>query len=586
MRKTIEQLKLMRESEDHVEFKKGEHGNVSYDGGSKVDPSDRRRCILGYVTALCNEKGGTMVIGMHDSYPHKVIGTKQCENAIGQLESNIYRDTCIRTDIYELYEDDKRVLVIDVPARPKGRVFKFEDVALMRVGEELKPMSDEVYLSIIQEQEPDFSEQFCEGVTIDDLDKEAIDILKDKYAKKQKNPSFRSLDNYQALSDLSLVFNGKVTNAAVILLGKQQIINRIYPQAKVSIEYRTSESNIHFDAREFFDGPYYLMIDRLWAAINSRNGSVPVRNGIYKDYDIPLFNEDVIREALNNAIAHRSYGIQGEIVVKQYPTKMIFVNPGGFPHGVTIENILYVQSTPRNRLLADVLSKTGLVERSGQGVDNIYLDTLSEGKPAPDYSKTDDFCVTLILSSKIEDAAFSQYINSIQDTLPDDAKLTVYDVLTLNTIRQTKNRQMLDKKVVANLLKAGYIEQRGKTSGTYYILGKDYYEMAGKLPEYSKLTDWDENQVLSMVASFLKKNKSAKMGDFANLFSGHLSRKQIRVYIEKLVDSGMLSYEGEGKMRTYSLSKMYESEMALITKAVQIGLNEINKQTKGQKTDQ
>ena len=132
MRKTIEQLQMMRESEDRVEFKKGERGNVSYNGGSKTEPSDRRRCILGYVTALCNEKGGTMVIGMHDSYPHKVIGTKQCENAIGQLESDIYRDSGIRTDVYELFEDDKRVLVIDVPPRPRGRVFKFEDVALMR----------------------------------------------------------------------------------------------------------------------------------------------------------------------------------------------------------------------------------------------------------------------------------------------------------------------------------------------------------------------------------------------------------------------------------------------------------------------
>jgi len=586
MRKTIEQLKTMRESEDHIEFKKGEFGNVSYNAGGKPNPADRRKCILGYVTALCNEKGGTFVIGMHDSYPHTVVGTKQAENAIGQLESDIYRDTGIRTDIYELYEGDKRVLVIDVPPRPRGRVFKFEDVPLMRVGEDLKPMSDEVYLSIIQEQEPDFSEQFCEGITMDDLDNDAIRILKDKYANKNKNSSFRSLDDYQALSDLGLIYQGKVTNAALILVGKAAVISRVFPQAKISLEYRTNESNIHFDAREYFEGPYYLMIDKLWAAINSRNGSVPVRSGIYKDYDIPLFNEDVIREALNNAIAHRSYGIQGEIVVKQYPTQMIFINPGGFPHGVTIDNILYVQSTPRNRLLADILSKTGLVERSGQGVDNIFLDTLSEGKPAPDYGKTDDFCVTLILSSKIEDAAFSQYINSIQNSLPDDEKLTVYDVITLNKIRQTKSRHSLDKKIVAKLLSRGYIEQRGKTSGTFYILGKDYYELAGRLADYSRITDWDESQAFTMIASFLKNNTSAKMGDFVDLFAGHLSRKQIRNSIDKLVDRGMLTYEGDGKSRSYSLSRRYEDEMALINKAVEIGLNEIRKLSKGQKKDQ
>lgn len=583
MRKTIEQFKMMRESEDHVEFKKGEHGNVSYNGGTKADPSDRRRCILGYVTALCNEMGGDLVIGMHDKYPHQVVGTKQSENAIGDLIADIYRDTGIRTDVYELFEDEKRVLVINVPSRPKGMVFKFEDVALMRVGEELKPMSESVYLSIIQEREPDFSEQFCEGATINDLDENAIRILKEKYSKKQNNTSFYSLSDYQALSDLHLISDSKVTNAAVILVGKKEFLNSHFPQAKVSLEYRTNESNIHFDARDYFDQSYFLMVDALWNAINVRNGSIPVRNGIYKDYDIPLFNEDVIREAINNAIAHRDYSIQSEIVIKQYPTKMIFTNAGGFPHGVTLENILHVPSTPRNRLLADILSKTGLVERSGQGVDNIFLQTISEGKPVPDYSKTDNFYVTLIVSSIVEDMAFSQFIRSIQDTLPEEGKLNVYDIITLNTIRQSKSRDGLDKSIVSKLLKGGYIEQRGKTSGIFYILSRDYFELAGRLADYSWLTDWNESQTLSMISMFLGKNGQAKMGDFVNLFSGHLSRKQIRVFVDKLVEGKMLSYKGERNQRVYFLSDAYKGGMDVLNEALAIGLDAIGKRIKGQR---
>ncbi len=189
---TIEELKYKKESEDRIEFKQGENGNISYDGGSKIKPAERRRCILGYVIALCNEGGGSLVIGMHDSYPHKVIGTKQSEGKIGELESNIYRDTNIRPTIYELYENPEtkqgRVLVIDVPSRPIGMVFKFEDVALMRVGEELKPMSDEVYLKIIEEKEPDFSQKICKEATLYDLDDEAINILRHKYSIKQNNP--------------------------------------------------------------------------------------------------------------------------------------------------------------------------------------------------------------------------------------------------------------------------------------------------------------------------------------------------------------------------------------------------------------
>ena len=222
-RYTIAQLRQMRESEDHVEFKKGEHGNVSYNGAGQDHPKDRRKCILGYVTALCNEGGGRMVVGMHDKHPHHVVGTTQNENALGELESNIYCDTDIRTSVYELYEDEAnktgRVLVIEVPSRPIGKVYKFEDVPLMRVGEELLPMDDKTYLSIIQEQEPDFSEQFCDNATFEDLDIEAIKIMKEKYAKKQDNPSFVSLDDRQALSDLHLIVDNHVTNAAVLLVG-------------------------------------------------------------------------------------------------------------------------------------------------------------------------------------------------------------------------------------------------------------------------------------------------------------------------------------------------------------------------------
>ena len=144
----------------------------------------------------------------------------------------------------------------------------------------------------------------------------------------------------------------------------------------------------------------------------------------------------------------------------------------------------------------------------------------------------------------------------------------------------------MDKKIVAKLLNGGYIEQRGKTSGTYYILGKEYYELAGRLTDYSKITDWDENQAFTMIASFLKNNASAKMGDFVNLLSGNLSRKQIRTYIEKMVDNGMLTFEGEAKKRTYSLNRKYKDEMALINKAVEIGLIEIREQTKGRKNGQ
>ena len=183
---TIQQLQQMRESEDRVEFKAGEGGNVSYDGRGKTNPKDRRRCILGYVIALCNEGGGRLVIGMHDNYPHRVTGTRQAQDAIGQLESDIYRDTTIRPEIYELYDEEKH---------------------------RVKPMSDAVYLKILQESEPDFSEKICEGLSLEDLDEEAIRVMKQGYAQRWNKPEqdgYKLSDRYyEIVKNVGIVENNR-----------------------------------------------------------------------------------------------------------------------------------------------------------------------------------------------------------------------------------------------------------------------------------------------------------------------------------------------------------------------------------------
>lgn len=540
---TIEKLKFLRESEDSIEFKKGENGTISYNGSGKNSSQERRRCILGYVVALCNEGGGYFVVGMSDDFPHKVVGTKQNLNSIGELESKIYNDLGIRPTIYELYEDDKRVLVIEVPARPAGKIFKFEDVALMRVGEELKPMSDEQYIKIIQEREPDFSQQICDTLTIADLDNKAIEILKEKYSQKQNNPKFKTLSNEQLLSDLELSKEGKLTNASLILLGKKEKIKELLPQTSIMLEYRSYDGKIPFDNRIEFSKPFFILIDELWETINLRNGSFPIQEGAYI-FDIPYFNEEVIRESINNAIAHRDYRRTSEIVIKQYPFKLEIINAGGFPLGVNLDNILRTPSTPRNRLLSDVLQKTGIVERSGQGVDKIFYNTLIEGKELPDYSSSDNFQVNLKLSAIIEDRAFALFIQSIQEELIESEKLSVFDIMTLNKIKKGVHKNQLDFNIINVLLEKKLIERRGKTNAIYYILSKDYYDFTDEKAKYYNLQELDDSEVFNSIFRFLNSERKAKLKDFVTLFEGKLSRKQVRLRVDKLVTEKMLTKEG------------------------------------------
>ena len=141
---TIEELKHLKESEDKVEFKAAEH-NFPYAGGSQTAQEERRKCFLGYIVAFANEGGGKLVLGMANRIPHDVVGSDFGEGKLGALEDETYSRLGIRVRMEELFEDSNRVLVVHISGRPVGKTLKFEGVALMRVGESLRNMSDERY---------------------------------------------------------------------------------------------------------------------------------------------------------------------------------------------------------------------------------------------------------------------------------------------------------------------------------------------------------------------------------------------------------------------------------------------------------
>ena len=122
----------------------------------------------------------------------------------------------------------------------------------MRTRDSLREMSDMEMFTILSEQEPDFSSKECEGLTLDDLDKDAIEELKNRYADKQKNDAFRTMSTRQVLMDLKLIENEKLNYAALILLGKKEKITQLLPQCTIVVEWRISTSMIQNSARAEF----------------------------------------------------------------------------------------------------------------------------------------------------------------------------------------------------------------------------------------------------------------------------------------------------------------------------------------------
>jgi len=547
---TILELKQLKESEDKVEFKAAEH-NFPFAGGSHKAQEDRRKSFLGYVVAFANEGGGRLVLGMTDTEPHDVVGSDFAQGKIGALEDETYSRLGIRVRMEELYENGLRVLVAHIPPRPVGKIMKFEGVPLMRVGESLRNMSDEEMFAILSEQEPDFSAKVCEGISIADLDEAAIKKMKDSYARKQKNPGFLQLSTEQVLTDLKLLSNGKLNYAALVLLAKKEIIHSKLPQSKTIWEFRNSEAQIHHDSREVIDEPLFIAIERIWKLINqpTLNRKYPVQSGAYI-FDLYDFNEEVIREAVLNAIAHRDYTITSEAVVKQYPNKITITNPGGFPKGVTIENILTVSSTPRSRLMTEILEKTGLVERSGQGVDKIFSITLSEGKAEPDYKNSDMFQVSLMLRTEIIDKAFHVFVSQYQNS-EKEPKLGVEQIITLCKIRNGIF-QNLKSEIVSQLEKSGLIE---KISGhtNRYTLSQEYHALVNDSLKIGKRYLVKEIELILLALQ----GNALKIGDLEDLLKDSLSRNQINYLKMKLMEDEVLKVEGRIKGARYSIADKY-----------------------------
>lgn len=538
---TIPELKQLKESEDKVEFKKAET-QYNYNNG--------RRSVLGYVVALANEGGGKLILGVQENKNglHTINGSAAWAGQEGKLKEDIFRDKQIRIETEVLYEGTNRVLVIHIPKRPIGKTLKFEDVPLMRVGEDLLPMSDEQLFKILQEQEPDFSAKICEGISIADLDETAIKKMKESYARKQKNPGFLQLSTGQVLTDLKLLENGKLNYAALILLAKNEVIQDKLPQSKTIWEFRNSEAQIHHDSREVIGEPLFIGIDSIWKLINqpTLNKKYPVQSGAYI-FDLYDFNEEVIREAVLNAIAHRDYTITSEVAIKQFPQKITIANPGGFPKGVTIENILTVSSTPRSRLMTEILEKTGLVERSGQGVDKIYSITLSEGKAEPDYKNSDMFQVSLTLQTEISDKAFYIFISHYQNS-EKEPKLGVEQIITLSKIRKGII-QNLKPEIVNQLEKSGLIE---KVSGhtNRYTLSEEYHKLVNEGLKIGKRYIVKEVELILLALQ----GNALKVGDLEKMLKDSLSRNQIKYLLGKLIEEEVLKSEGQQRGTRYSIT--------------------------------
>lgn len=548
--------------DDFTEILKiGESINTEFKSWNKVsDMKKRINLAVDELIAFANNKGGTLYFGVEDN--GEVTGCDGNYDLQNIIES-IYEKTrpSIFVDPEEIEYNGKKVIALTVAS--DGIIHATTDGrCLKRLGKNSKPFyPDEMSNRYSEIQSSDFSGRILSDSTEDDINKLEVYKLKEKLKARNPESTLADMDDIAFLRDLALVKsdsgNIKLTVAGLLFVGKEQAINRLLPQAEV-IYLHYSESNLEeYDARLDMKAPIISVIDRLSEKIQDSNRIVNVQVGLFR-LEIVDFPEKVFQEALLNALSHRDYQSQGAVYVKHYPDKIVIENPGAFLDGITENNIITHPSVPRNKLIAETLQHLKYVQRTGQGVDIIFREMISSGKPFPEYKSYND-AVSLTIYSAIDDIDFVKFIANEENELSRSFSLS--ELMILRYLKDNRKITMSEAESLIqeardqaqnacnNLKRYGLIE----LSGNEYMLTAKIYDELKNSVDYTKDKAIQYIKAREMILEYIR-DRGFINNELVRELCG-FSQKQARIILQRMRKENLIELSEKGRYAKYIIKK-------------------------------
>jgi len=242
-------------------------------------------------------------------------------------------------------------------------------------------------------------------------------------------------------------------------------------------------------------------------------------------------------------------------------------NPGGFVQGVTIDNILVAGPRPRNPLLADIFKRIGLVERTGRGVSIIYEGLLRTGRMPPDYSRTTEAHVTLILPGGPGDLDFVSLIVREENRRQEPFSVEELLILSLlwrerevdisDVVRLIQQDEIAARRVLERLVESGLAEAHGHTRSRRYHLSALVYREMGEPAAYVHRRGFDRLQMEQMILEYVRAHKRITRREVMGLC--RVSGNQANYLLRLLTEAGQIVQVGKGR-NTYYISPKAEQK--------------------------
>ena len=503
-----------------------------------------------YFSALSNEanlrgkKYAWLCFGVKDS-DYSFVNTQFRKNGNGlqRLKGEISRATNESITFKEIYDFEikprKRVVLFQILPAPRGIPVSFKGHYYAREHDELVPLNIEK-LERIRSQipSPDWSKAICEDATIDDLDPAAIAKARELYA--TKNPRLETeIQKWSAeefLDRAKITIRNKITNTAILLLGRSESAHFISPAVcKISWILR-SESGKEVDYQHF-TCPLILSIDKVYAKIRNLRYRY-LQEGTLFPEEIDSYNPYVIREALNNCIAHQDYGLGGKInVVENMDGSLVFTNLGSFiPQ--TIENAISADAPAlfyRNTFLAEAMVNLNMIDTIGSGIKNMFVLQGKKFFPLPDYDFSNNQ-VKVTIIGKVLDLNYARKL----------AQIPNLDLNTIILLDKVQKKRSISAEEARSLRVRGLVE--GHRPNLY--ISSKVAASTRQESDYMKLRGADNAFCREQIIIYLRKYKSGTKKDFSDMLidklSSRLTSKQKDNKIKNILQA--LRVEGEIRM--------------------------------------
>lgn len=478
-----------------------------------------------YFSAISNEANlagrqyGWFVLGISENGERHPVGTSFKQGDSSLLEKFKYTiskgttDGMTFLDVVELYPEyngkSHRVLMFKIPAAVAGMPTEWNNRYYARNGDSLVPLQQYKIDTIRNQDRRDWSKLIVSGATMEHLDNDAIVFAREKYKEKMNRPHIteevNAMSNEEFLTKIKLMRDGQVTNAAMVLLGNSDFDS--FLQNAPSLMWRLYGVDSELKDYEIFTIPFITVADKIFAKIrNLTYRYMPNQLSLFPK-ETQQYDTWLLRELLNNCIAHSNYQLGGRIYVNECEDSVNIVNPGDFlPQ--SIETVLQTTYNPpfyRNQLLADTMVKFHMIDTATSGIKKVYRIQKEKYFPMPDY----DFSTANQVSVTVYGKTLNERYTYILFDNPDLDLETVY---LLDQVQKGKGNT-LSKEALSFLRKHKLVE--GRANSLY--LSAEVSQTIDEEAQYIKNKGFDDQYYRDMIIDYLEKFGKAQKKDFRKL---------------------------------------------------------------------